>query len=49
LLGYWAKALPNIPASRSIGELLARLDRRMFRGWPGSTRYAANFNVIYVK
>jgi SAM-dependent methyltransferase len=47
--GYWAKALPNIPASRSIGELLARLDSRMFRGWPGSTRYAANFNVIYVK
>jgi SAM-dependent methyltransferase len=49
LFGYWAKALPNIRLSRSIGELLARLDAWIFRAWPRSAKYAANFNVIYVK
>ncbi len=49
LFGYWAKALPNMRISGSIGEMLARLDGRIFRAWPGSAKYAANFNVIYVR
>ncbi|MCL4178126.1 MAG: class I SAM-dependent methyltransferase [Verrucomicrobia bacterium] len=49
LFGYWAKALPNISLSRSIGELLARLDAGIFKAWPRSGKYAANFNVIYVR
>jgi len=49
LFGYWAKALPNISLSRKIGGLLARLDGAIFRVWPGTAKYAANFNVVYVR
>jgi hypothetical protein len=49
LFGYWAKALPNIRLSRGLGGLLAQLDARIFRALPRSAKYAANFNVVYVK
>jgi ubiquinone/menaquinone biosynthesis C-methylase UbiE len=49
LFGYWAKALPNIGLARSLGGWLAHLDASVFRRLPRSRKYAANFNVIFVK
>lgn len=49
LFGYWAKALPNIGLARTVGGWLARLDAVLFKRLPRLQKYAANFNVIFIK